>query len=432
MSPLIVSAIAIVGFLLLMAVGMPIGFGMAIAGFFGLVVNTGFNNALYLVGTACYDWTSQEMLVAIPLFVLMGFITFYSGISTDLYQAAHKWLSKRPGGLAQATLVACTIFAACTGDSLGAAATMSAVCYPEMEKLNYSRRLSTATIASGGTLAILIPPSVPFITYAFITQTSVGDMFIAGILPGILLASVLLLTVYVMCKRNPALGPAGVSFSWKERFLSLKGVVPMLCLFALVIGGLYAGIFAPSEAGAVGAFGAFIITLARPSLKNKKAAIISALRETFKVTCFIFVIVIGAMIFNVLLATSGFASFLNDAILGLHVSRYLILFGVLVLYIILGMLMDPLAITLLTIPVLTPIFTNLGFDPIWFGVIFILMTEIGLITPPVGMSVFVVQGVTKAPMSEIFKGVTPFVVGMFVCVLLLILFPQIALWLPHL
>jgi tripartite ATP-independent transporter DctM subunit len=372
----------------------------------------------------------MEMLIALPLFVLMGNFAFQSGISADLFEAANKWLGRLPGGLAQATTLACTGFAACTGDSVGSAATMGTIAYPSMARYNYDQGLASACIAVGGTLGILIPPSIPFIVYGFLTQTSVADLFIAGIIPGLILAGFLMLLIYVMCKRNPKLGPPAMSYSWRERFASFKGIWGMLILFILIIGGLYMGIFAPSEAGAIGAFGALVIALARRRVNLQ--SLNSALNSTLQITCFAFTIIIGAMVFNTLLSVSGLSSMLTAWIGNMSVSPYLVLTIVLIIYIILGMFMDGLAMTLLTVPTFVPIMVNLGFDPIWFGVIFVIMAELGLITPPVGVNCYVVQGVTKVPLEKIFQGIIPFAVIMIICVVIFIIFPQIVTFLPNL
>jgi C4-dicarboxylate transporter DctM subunit len=414
----------------LMALGLPIAFSFAVVGFVGTALITGFEPALYLVGSAPFTWTSMQSLLPLPLFVLMGQFAFYSGISSDLFTVANKWLGRFPGGLAQATTLACTGFAACTGDSLAAAATMGTIAYPMMEKYNYSRRLSTSCIATGGTLGVLIPPSMAFIIYGMLTQTSIADLFIAGILPGLLLSGLLLIMIYTICKLNPSLGPRGDVYSWRERFAALPSVWGMLLLFIIVIGGLYLGVFAPSEAGGIGAFGAFIIGLGKRRIN--RSAFVDALKGSLQITCFVLTILIGAMIFNVLLSTSGLAGLLSDWIASLTVSPYIILVIVLFMYLILGMFMDPVAMTVITVPTIVPILTNLGFDPVWLGVLFVVMGEIGLITPPVGVNVYVVQGVTKVPLEEIFRGVYPFVIAMLVCVVILVIFPQIVLFIPYL
>jgi C4-dicarboxylate transporter DctM subunit len=429
LSPFVVGIISICGFLLLMALGLPIAFCFAVTGFAGVALIAGLQPALSLLGSAPYSFASSEYLLPLPLFVLMGFFAFHSGIATDLFGAASKWLGRVPGGLAQATTLACTGFAACTGDSSGAAATMGTISFPSMERFGYSRGFASACIAAGGTIGILIPPSIPFIVYGFLTQTSIADLFVAGIFPGLLCSALIMTMIAIFCKRNPELGPPGKSYPWREMLAALKGVWGMMVLFVLIIGGLYIGIFSPSEAGAIGAFGAFIIALSRRRIT--RATIIDALTSSLQITCFIFTIIIGAMIFNTLLSISGMSALLTKWIGTLPVSPHVVLVIVFFIYFVLGMFMDPLAMTLLTIPTFAPILVNLGFDAVWFGVLFVLLNEIALITPPVGMNVFVVQGVTKVPLGDIFRHIIPFVIAMVLSVVLLVIFPQISLFLPY-
>jgi tripartite ATP-independent transporter DctM subunit len=430
MSPLVISILGLAGFLLLVVLGMPIAFSFAIAGFIGLCLIRDPGAGLSILGSGPYTWASMEALICLPLFVLMGFFAYHCGISKELYVTANKWVGRLPGGLAMATVLACTGFAACTGSSMAGAATMGTIAYPEMEGVNYNRRLSTGCIAAGGTLGILIPPSSIFIMYGFLTETSIGALFVAGIIPGLLLSGLFIAVILVLCKRNPQLGPAGQSFRLIEMISSLRGIWPTLVLFILVIGGLFFGIFTPSEAGAVGAFGAFAIALAQRRLTF--ATFTSALKDTTRITCFVLTITIGAMIFNTFLAVSGFTTTFSDLIANLPVSPYIVLIIILLVYIILGCIMDSMAITLLTIPVVFPIIAKLGFDLVWFGVLFVVMTESALITPPIGMNVYIVQGVTKVPLQDVFRGIIPFFIMMILCVAVLIAFPQISLFLPNL
>ena len=427
MSPLTMFIIGIAVFLVLAFVGMPIAFSFALVGFVGVLLIRGIGPGLSMLGSAPWQWASQAGLIVVPLFILMGQFAFHSGISRDLYIAANKWIGRLPGGLALATNLACTGFAACTGSSLASGATMGTIAYPEMMKFKYSPRLATGVIASGGTLGILIPPSVVFIIYGFLTAQPIGVLFIAGIFPGLLLSGLFLALISVMVLRNPKLGPPGQSFPWRERFASLTGVWGMLVLFVVVIGGLYLGVFAPSEAGAIGAFGAFVVALSR---RTKLPLFITALKDSLRLTCMVMTITIGAMIFGVFLTVSGAPSMLAAWITGLPVSPYVILILILLMYIPLGMVMDAMAMVLLTIPIIFPIVTGLGFDPIWFGVLIVLVFEMALITPPVGMIVYVVQGVTKVPMEVVFRGNFPFLIAMIAALALLVAFPQISLWLP--
>jgi tripartite ATP-independent transporter DctM subunit len=424
LDPLVVGILAVVAFLLLVSQAVPIAFSFAIVGCLGLILFRGLGPGLTALGSVPFTWASAQMIIPVPLFILMGFFAYVSAISQDLYQASHRWLGKFPGGIAMATTAASSAFAACCGAVPAAAATMSTIAFPEMKKLNYDRRLATGCISAGATISILIPPSVPFIIYSVLTETSVADLFIAGII----LTVLFLAAIYVMCKRNPQLGPPGPSFTWRERFVSLKGVWGMMFLFVLVIGGLYFGIFTPTEAGAIGAFGAFVISLATRRLTLSK--ITAAAKETVRITSFVVALIIGAQIFNMFLGVTGITTAFASRITALSLPPYAIMASIIIIYLILGMFLDIMAVFLLTIPTLAPIIAILGFDLVWFGVIVVLLAQIGFLTPPVGMCSYIVQGVTKVPLEEIFRGAIPFVVMMIVCIGVLLAFPQIALFLP--
>ncbi|MBW1799297.1 MAG: TRAP transporter large permease [Deltaproteobacteria bacterium] len=429
MSPTLWFIFGLAVFLFLAFIGMPVAFAFGIVGFLGTVLLMGLDPGLALLGTAPWQWASNGGFIVVPLFILMGTFSFYSGISQALYVAAYKWLGRLPGGLAIATNLACTGFAACTGTSLASGATMGTIAFPEMRRFKYDNRLATGCIGAGGTLGILIPPSIFFIIYGFITQQPIGSLFIAGILPGLMLSAMFVALILVMCIRNPELGPRGESFSWKERLASLNGVWGVIALFILVIGGLYAGIFAPSEAGAIGAIGAFIIALSRRTAIPK---LFQALIDSLKLTCMVLTITIGAMMFNIFVTISGVPTLFAEWISGLPVSPYMILIFILLMYIPLGMVMDVMAMILLTIPIIFPIITGLGFDPIWFGVLVVVMCELANITPPVGMTVYVVHGVTKVPLEQVFRGNLPFVIVMIVGLAILVAFPDISLFLVRL
>ena len=429
MSPNEIGGLGIVGFLLLLSLGMPIALSFATAGVLGVIAIQGMAPGLNLLGQAFYTWTSSYVLTTIPLFVLMGQFAFHSGISGDLYTAAYRWIGRLPGGMALATNIACTGFAACTGSSVASAATMTVISYPEMKKANYDPGLSAGCIAAGGTLGILIPPSTIFIVYGIITETSINELFIAGIVPGLLISALFCLLILYMCKRNPVLGPPGESFTWKERFSSLKGVCWMVGLFILVIGGLYIGVFAPSEAGTIGAFGAFAISLMKGGLKN--TALRATLKETVQFTSFTLFILIGAMIFSNFLTLSGLPEALTTWITTIPVPPFIILLMILILYLPLGAIMEPLDTILLTIPIVFPIVVKLGFDPVWFGVLIVILSELSLITPPVAMNLYVVQGITKLPLQVISRGIIPFLLVLLFGLVLLIAFPEISLFLPR-
>jgi len=430
MSPLVVFFIGLAAFFLLLAIGMPIAFSFGIVGFVGMIFIKGIGPALSLLGTAPFNYASSENFIVVPLFILMGQLAFQSGLSQDLYVAASRWIGKFPGGLALATNLACTGFAACTGSSLAAAATMGTIAFPEMVRFKYSPRLATGCIAAGGTLGILIPPSLIFIIYGVITETSIGALFVAGILPGLMLSGMFLILIFVMCLRKPELGPPAESYAWRERFSSLKGIWGMLALFVLVIGGLYVGIFAPSEAGAIGAFGAFVVALLRRRLTLR--LFFTALIESAKLGIAIMTVLIGSMIFTVFVTASGFPSMFGAWVTGLAIPPYAVLIAILLIYIPMGMAMDALPMILLTMATVFPVIVDLGFDPIWFGVLVVLMSELALISPPVGLNVYVTQATTKVPLDEVFKGNMPFLIVMIVAVAILLIFPQISLFLPGL
>jgi C4-dicarboxylate transporter DctM subunit len=430
-SPLFIGIASLAVFLFLAMIGMPIGFSFATVGFIGIIFLRGLDPALSILGSMPYTWASNYNLVAVPLFILMGQFAYHSKISAELYDTAYKWVGKLPGGLALTTTLACTGFAACTGTSLASAATMGTIAIPEMKKNNYDPRLATGCVAAGGTLGILIPPSVIFIIYGVMTYTSIGKLFIAGILPGLMLSSLFLLLIYFMCKRNPTLGPPGPSFPLKERLVSLMRISGALVLFAIVIGGLYIGAFSPSEAGGVGAFGAFILLIVKRRLSGRNLA--NALRDSARTACFSFTILIGAMIFGSFLTISGLPAELTKWIVSLPVSRYLILILILLMYVPLGAIMDSLPMVLLTLPVVYPVIDTLGFNPVWFGVLLVLMAEMSLISPPVGINAYIVQGVAQdVPLEEVFRGAMPFIVVMAIGVAILTAFPQISLFLPNL
>ena len=429
LSPHLIGLIGIAGFLMLAILGLPIAFSFATMGFIGIAMLQGLAPGLYALGEAPYQETASYVLSTIPLFVLMGQFAYHSGISGDLFLSAYKWMGRLPGGLALATTLSCTGFAACTGSSVASAATMGTIAFPEMQKYNYSPRLAAGAIAAGGTLGILIPPSTIFIIYGIITETSIGDLFIAGIFPGIMMSLLFCLLIYFMCRRNPALGPPSQSFAWKERFASLKKIWGMLVLFLIVILGLYFGVFAPSEAGAIGAFGALLIALIRGRLNRTNA--ISAVVETIRISCFSLFVLVGAMLFNTFISMSGLPRLLSDWVTGLPFPPFIILIIICAFYIPLGTVIDCLPMILLTMPFVFPIIEGFGFSPVWFGVLVCVLGELSLITPPVGINIYVVQGVTKVPLHEVAKGILPFAMVFVLGIALLIAFPQISLFLPN-
>jgi len=428
MSPETIGIIGIVFLIVLLFLRMWIAFAMAFVGFFGIAYLKSFDQAFLIAGTAPYVFISKYMLTTLPMFVLMGNIIAVSGIGKDLFYAADKWVGQLRGGLAIATTLACALLAAITGISSVALITMGKIALPEMRKHKYDDTLATGCIACAGTLAFLIPPSIAFILYGVITEQSVGLLFMAGILPGILLAALFIVTIMIITAFNPKAGPAGPKTTFKEKIVSLKGVWPMLALFLLVLGGIYMGVFTPTEGGAVGAGGAILISIInrRLSLKDFR----SSLADTGLMTAMVLLLMMGVSIFIKFMAISKVPFMLGEIISQLTVSPMAIFAGIVVLYIILGMFTDIIASILLTIPILYPVIISLGFDPIWFGVMVVVLIEIGLVTPPVGMDVFVLSGITNTPVGTIFRGVWPFCVAGIICVVILAVFPQIALFIP--
>lgn len=432
MSPVALGLVGLCVMLVLLFARLPVGIVMFMVGIAGFGVLTNVAATFEMVSTTAYGTAADYGLTVIPMFVLMGEIAFRAGVSRDLYKASHTWFGHVSGGLAMASVVACAGFAALCGSSVAGAATMSTVAIPEMKKYGYAPSLRTAVIAAGGTLGILIPPSVGFVLYGTLTNVSISQMFIAGILPGIFLAIVFCGVVYLHVKMRPSLAPGTFErTSLRSKVSSLGLVADTAIIFALVMGGLFAGIFTPTESGAMGAFLTLVLALIRRRIDLQK--IVEALKGTAVITGMVFLITMGAMVFSRFLALSGVPTAAAEWIGDMAVDRYLVLVLILVLYLILGALLDTLAMILLTIPIFFPIVTAMGFDEIWFGVVVVIMAEVGLITPPVGMNAFVIAGANPdVELGDIFRGVWPFVGAMIFVVAVLVAFPGIATVLPGL
>lgn len=431
MAPGTVGIISVILLLVFLASRMPIGFVLAFLGFIGFTYIRGLTPGLRILGIVPFSTVASVPMSIVPLFILMGQFTFHSGISRDLYVTAHKWLGHMRGGLAMATAGACGAFAACTGTSVAGSVIMGKVALPEMKRYNYDSSLATGCIAAGGTIGSLIPPSIAFVMYGIMTEQSIGQLFIAGIIPGLMEVVSYMLTIHIMCRINPNLGPPGPRATFQEKVRSMKGVWGMMALFFLVIGGIYLGFFTPTEAGAVGAFGALVIAIARRKLTRQN--FVDSLMETGQTVAMIFAIFVGAFIFGYLLTVTRLPMELAGFVGDLSINRYAILGLIFIFYLLLGCILDVAAMVLITIPIVYPIVVNLGFDPIWFGVFLVRVGEIGMISPPVGMNVFVLSGVAKdVPLSTIFRGVVPFIIADMIMIALLVIFPQIALFLPNL
>jgi tripartite ATP-independent transporter DctM subunit len=410
---------------------MPIGIVMAVVGFLGFGIIRNFGAAVDMLPPVTYSTFADYNLSVIPLFVLMGAFCFSSGISRELFQAANAFLGRFRGGLAMATIGACAAFAAISGSAIATTATMCTVALPEMRRYRYDDKLSSAAIAVGGGLGIMIPPSVVFIMYGILTQQSIGKLFIAGIIPGITQALFYMIAIYIVCKLNPKMGPAGVATTFAHKMNSLKNTWIVFALFLFVMGGLYIGIFSPTEAAAIGASGAFVFALARGKLNYKGTK--ESLLSSVLTTAMVFIIVWGAMILGYFLSVSRLPAELSNIVTALNLNRYVVIALILVIYFALGCVMDSLAMVLITVPVFYPLVMNLGFDPIWFGVIIVRVFEIGIITPPVGMDVFIVHGMAKdISLSTIFRGVVPFLIADFFHIILLVAIPSLSTFLPSL
>jgi len=429
MTPFTVGLIGIGVLFLLLLGGLHIGVAMGLVGFIGMIYISGWSAGLGLLKTTVYRTFSNYDLTVIPLFILMGEFCFRAGLSKELYGAMRKFLGGFRGGLAMTTVAACAAFAAVSGSSLATAATMGTVALAEMKRYKYDPALSTGSISAGGTIGILIPPSVILILYGILTEQSIGKLFLGGFIPGVLEALFYIGVIYILCKHNPLLGPPGPRINFRDRIIALKDTRIVLLLFVLIIGGIYLGVFSPTEAAGVGATVAFFATLKRLSWKKFKTSIF----ETIRFTSMIFLIVLGATIFGYFLAVTRLPFQLAEFIGGLPVNRYIILLLMLCVYILLGCVMDSMAMILLTVPIFFPVARILGFDPIWFGIIIVRVVEMGLITPPVGLNVYIVKGVAKdIPLSTIFRGIIPFLIADICHVALLIAVPQLTLFLPSL
>jgi C4-dicarboxylate transporter DctM subunit len=431
MSLLTIGILGIILLVVLLFLGMNIGFAMLTVGFLGFAAAVNPAAGLGLLKSVPFNTTANFSLSVIPLFVMMGQFSFQAGLSADLYQACYKWMGRMPGGLATATIAACAGFSAICGSSTATAATMGTVCLPEMRKYRYAGSLSTGSIAAGGTLGILIPPSVGFILYGITAEQPISALFAAGLLPGLLLVIYYMATITIAVKRNPALGPKGDAFTLKQKLQSLKGVAPILILFLVVIGGIFGGLFTANEGAAVGAIGAFLFMVWRrkcslPTLKQ-------ALSGTVRTSSMILLIVMGANIFGYFLSVTRLTSGFAESILSLHAPPLVVLVLILALYCAMGCIMDSLAMIVLLVPIFLPVINALGMDPIWFGVLMVMVMETGLITPPVGMNVFIINGVAKdIPMQTIFRGVFPFLIALILAVATVIAIPRLALFLPSL
>lgn len=414
----------------LLYIGTPVGFAMAGAGVVGIAMLTSLDTSLALLATGPHTSTQSFSLTAVPMFILMSEFLGASTLVVRLFDTARAWVGRVPGGLAVASIGAGAGMGALSGSSVAATASLAGTTLPEMRKSGYSERLALGSVASAGTLATLIPPSVPLLIYGITTETSIIDLFTAGIIPGIILAVVFAGVVVGWQRMRPDIAPMGPRTTWGERGSSLVHTLPAILLIILVLGGMYSGIVTSSEAGAIGAIGALVVGMAFGGLRGK--GMVAALRRTAELTAAIFIIVIGAKLFSQFMTLSGVTQNLADFVSEAGFPPLLVLVIILLVYAVLGCFMDGLGMMLLTLPVFFPLVTDLGYDAVWFGIIIALVIELGLITPPVGLNVYVTVGSGRGDLGAAFRGVTRFYVAVVILVVLLIAFPEIATWLPSL
>jgi len=430
MTPTLVGILGLLSLFGLLALRMPVGIAMAVVGTVGFGVLNSWPAAMAQLGREPFVIASSYELIVIPLFVLMGNLASISGMSRDLYQAAYSWFGHWRGGLASATIAACAGFAAVSGSSVASAVTMGRVALPEMRRYKYSSRLATGCIAAGGTLGILIPPSTGFVIYAILTEESIGRLFLAGMLPGLLLTALFMVAIYIQCRIKPELGPPGPRTPIREKFTALRQAIAMVGIVIITIGGIYIGAFSPTEAAGIGAFLSLLLAVVRRRVTT--SAMGDVLLRTVRTTALVFLIIVGAHIFSPFIALTNIPEDLAEILGDQSMPRIGALLIILLAYIVMGTFLEGFAMLVLTLPIVHPLILALGYDPIWFGVVMVIVLEMGLISPPVGVNVFVVKGIAgDIPMSDIFLGILPFWLAMGVCLALLVAFPQIALFLPN-
>ena len=435
MSPTWIGVAGIIIMLAIFMSRMPVAYVMALVGFVGFTLMVSSKGGLNLLSRNIYDSFSSYGLTTIPLFVLMGQLAFNAGISRRLYDTAYAYMGSTRGGLAMATVSACTAFGAVCGSSPATAATMATVGLPEMRRYDYHDELATGAVASGGGLGMIMPPSVVLIVYGVLTEQSIGALFVSGILPAVLMTVLFVIAVYIKCRMDPKQGPRGERFTWPARLRSLTGMIDTLLIFLLVIGGMFFGWFTPTEAAAVGAFAVFVVSVIQRKITWK--GVVQSLYETLRTSCMVLMLIAGAAIFGKFLAVTRIPFNIATWVGGLDLPPHLIMAAIIGVYFIGGCVMDALALVMLTIPIFFPVVMDLGYDPIWFGIIIVLVTQMGVITPPVGINVYVVFGVAQSAvggveLETIFKGIAPFLVAIVVGIIILMLFPQIILCLPNL
>lgn len=428
MSEVVVGIVALFVVLLVFSSGLELGFAMAVVGFAGFGYLKGFHAALNILGRDLFEVISAYGFTVVPLFVLMGQIAFNAGLAIRLYNSAHRFVGHIPGGLAMATVFGAMGFKALCGSSPATAATFASVAVPEMDRYGYSKKLSTGIVASVGTLGAIIPPSVNLIIYGIITEQSIGKLFLAGLIPGILIALLFIGVIRGWAKIDPGVAPRSERSTWKERVSSLPPVAWVMVIFVVVVGGIMEGFFTPSEAGAVGTFAVLLLVSVKRDLSFKK--FVASLKESLKTSCMIMMLIAGSAILGHFIAVTNIPQLAANWVVGLPLNRYVIMLLIIFIYELGGSFIDDLAFMILATPIFYPAVLKLGFDPIWFGIIIMVVIMVGIVVPPVAICVFVVKNITKVPMGTIYKGVAPFLISLIVTGFLLFVFPQITLWLP--
>jgi tripartite ATP-independent transporter DctM subunit len=431
MEPPTIGWLMILLVLCLLVLGLPVAFAMFIAGAIGHIIVVGTMQAIFSIPIVFYENMSRGTIVVVPIFVLMGMFAWKSGLADDAFEGAQKWVSSIPGGLAQATILAGAAFAAACGTTIASCAALGKICVPAMRKAGVDEKLGLGAVAATAALSVMIPPSIIMPIYAVITEQSVGKLLIAGILPGVVATLIFMIQIFIMVKRKPQLVPAMTGVPWRERLLSLRKVWGIGLLFFIVMGGIYSGIVTPTEAASVGAFGAMLIGLATRRL-NWKEGVLSSLRDTASITCSVLILTVCALYFSHFLVLSRLPTEVTRFITNLSAPPLVILVGILLLYTVLGCILDSLSMILLTMPIVYPAILRLGYDPIWFGVIVVMMVELAALTPPFGINLFVLKSaVPDAGMKTIIQAVIPFIIADFIIIAIYVAFPQISLFLPN-
>jgi C4-dicarboxylate transporter DctM subunit len=430
MSETMVGITALSLLLVLFFTGIELGFAMALVGFAGFAYLNDISSAMNLLGRDFYDVITNYGYTVFPLFILMGQIGFNAGIAQRLFNAANKFVGHIPGGLAMATVIGAAGFKAICGSSAATAATFASVAIPEMDRYGYDRRLSTGIVATVGTLGCMIPPSVGLIIFGIITEQSIGKLFLGGIIPGLLIAFFFIVIIYGWARIDPRVAPRSERSTWNERLRSVPEIMWVLTVFLIVVGGIMAGVFTPSEAGSVGTFALLLLAVVRRDMTFKKY--IASMEGALNTAGMILILIAGSAILGHFIAVTNIPQKMADWIVTLSINRYLVLILICLIYEIGGSFIDDLAFMILATPIFFPAVLKLGFDPIWFGIVIAMVVAIGVVIPPVAVCVFVVKNITRAPIGQIYKGVTPFLISLLAVWGLLLIFPQLALWLPSL